>query len=103
MTESSLDLSVRWRKGAPADDRVRRRIVEELRDLSWSLSQLQLLLHDAHQTAGAQHAFLLPRIEARLPIFDAGLRYRLVLTQLDEPRLALMDEDGQKVADITIV
>jgi hypothetical protein len=98
-----LDVDVRWRREAPDDERLRARIVRELHEVAWSLSQLQLLLHDAHQATGAQHAFLLPRMEARLPLFDLGRRYRVVLSHVNEPRLALVDEEGKCIADVKVV
>lgn len=96
-------MDVRWRREAPADEALRRRVAAELREVAWSLSQLQLLLHEAHQATGAQHAFLLPRMEARLPLFDLGVRYRIVLSNVNEPRLALVDEQGVCVADVRLV
>ena len=98
----TLAVRAAWRPAAPSDERVRARIMEELEQASWTLSQMEALLYDAHQLAGVHHAWLLPRLEMRLPLYDLGLRYRLVYTCLDRTRLAVEDDRGRRVADVTL-
>lgn len=92
-----------WRSLAAPEPRIRVRVAEEVRGLAWTLSQMEALLHDAHRAAALEHAFLMPRIELRLPIYDVGRRYRIVLTYVEKPRIALVDEDDRKLADIILV
>ena len=99
----SLHLDVAWQSGAPADPRVRRRVADELHGIAWELTQLQALLHDAHQATGLAHAWLVPKMEVRLPLYDLGLRYRLVLQQVDRPKVVLLDEDGKRIADVRLL
>ena len=99
----SLHLDLAWQSGAPADATVRRRVAEELRGIAWELTQLQALLHDAHQATGLAHAWLVPKMEVRLPLYDVGLRYRVVIQQVDRPRVVLLDEDGRRIADVRLV
>jgi len=87
----------------PADANVRRRVHDEVLAIAWTISELQALVHEAHQRTGLAHAYLAPRLELRLPIFDAGLRYRIVLSQLDEPAAHILDEDGKRVADVRLL
>ena len=96
-------MELAWRRGAPEDDVLRRRVLEEVRVIAWTLSEMQAMLHEAHQRTGLSHAYLAPRLELRLPIFDVGLRYRLVLMNLDEPRVGLFDEDGKRIADVRLL
>lgn len=98
----TLCVHVSWRAHAPTDEKVRARIVEELRQASWTLNQLEALLFDAHHLTAGQHAWMLPRLELRLPLYDVGLRYRLVYQCLDKPRLALQDEKGRRIADVSL-
>jgi hypothetical protein len=88
---------------APADPAQRRRVHDEVAAIAWTLSELQAMLHDAHQRIDFSHPYLSPRVELKLPIFDAGLRYRIVLSQLDEPAAHLLDEDGRRVADVRLL
>jgi hypothetical protein len=97
-------LQIAWRRGmAPTEAFQRRRVHDEVLAIAWTISELQALVHDAHQRTDLSHAYLSPRLELRLPIFDAGLRYRIVLSQQDEPGVHLMDEDGKRVADVRLV
>jgi hypothetical protein len=99
----TLHVQLHWRRGAPADPRLRRRAAEEVRAISWSLSEMQAMLADAHQRTGLAHAYLLPRLELKLPIFDMGARWRIVLTRLDTERIVIVDEDGRAVADVRLL
>lgn len=103
MPETRLEVDVAWRAGAAPDAAVRRRVAEELRAIAWELTQLQALVHDAHQATGLRHAYLVPRMELRLPLFDLGLRYRVVLQQLDRPRVVLQSEAGRTLAEVRFV
>jgi hypothetical protein len=102
MAVPTLSVHLAWHNGAPSDPTVRRRIAEEISAISWTLSQMDQLLWDAHQAAGAEHGFLLPKLELRLPLYDLKLRYRLVHTWLDDSRIELVDEEGRKIADIRL-
>lgn len=99
----SLEMDVAWRPGGPTDPVVRRRVADELRAIAWELTQLQALVHDAHQATGLSHAWLVPKMELRLPLYDLGLRYRVVIQQLDKPRVVLHDEEGRCVADVRLL
>ena len=61
------------------------------------------MVHEAQQRNALQHAYLAPRIELRLPIFDVGLRYKVVLSQVDGPGAHLVDEDGKRVAEVRLL
>lgn len=99
---STLMVDVRWRPGAPSDPAVRRRVAEEIRHVSWALSQMEAMLFDAHQAVGIAHAYLLPRLELRLPLYDLGLRYKLVYTCHEKIVITLVDEKGKRVADVRL-
>lgn len=102
MPRPTLDATLRWRAGVPYDDKLRRRVEAEVRAIAWSLSQLQALVHEAHAMTGLQHAYLLPRMEVRLPIYDEGLRLRVIITLLERPGVGLFDGEGRKVADVVL-
>lgn len=103
MLAPPLQVTLAWRSLAATDSRIRSRVTEEVRGLAWTLSQMEALLHDAHRAAGHEHAFLMPRIELKLPLYDVGRRYRLVLTYVERARISLVDEDDRKLADVTLV
>lgn len=88
---------------APSLPSQRRRVHDEVTAIAWTISELQALVHEAHQRTDLAHAYLAPRLEMRLPIFDAGLRYKIVLSHADEPGVHLLDEDGKRVADVRIL
>ena len=103
MLAPPVHATLTWRSLAATDPRIRARVTEEVRGLAWTLSQMEALLHDAHRAAGMEHAFLMPRIELRLPLYDVGRRYRIVLTYVEKARIAVVDEDDRKLADIVIL
>lgn len=45
----------------------------------------------------------MPRIELRLPLYDARCRLRIVFTHIDVPRIHLADEAGKRLADVLVV
>lgn len=102
MLEPPLQVLVTWRSLVVTDPQLRARLTEEVRQLAWTLSQMEALLHDAHRATACEHAFLMPRIEMRLPLYDLGKRFRIVLAHVDRARISLLDEDGRKVADVTL-
>lgn len=102
MLAPSLQVAVCWRTLATTDPALRARLTAEIRALSWTLNQMEALLDDAHRCTGLEHAYLMPRIELRLPLYDVGLRYRLLLTHVDRARISLVDEEGRKLADVTL-
>ncbi len=93
---------VTWRSLAATDAALRARATEDIRGLWWTLAQTEALLHDAHRVAGHEHAFLMPRIELRLPLYDLDRRLRIVFTHVDGTRIRLVDEHDRKLADITL-
>lgn len=103
MPTPAAQVVLAWRPHAPADATLRARVAEEVRQLAWTLSQMEALAHDAHRAAGHEHAFLMPRLELRLPLFDLGLRYRLVVSCMEKSHIALLDEEGRKVADVSLL
>lgn len=103
MLEPPVQVTLVWRSLAAPEPRIRVRVAEEVRGLAWSLSQMEALLHDAHRATGLEHAFLMPRIELKLPLYDVGRRYRIVLTYVEKARICLVDEDGRKLADVRLL
>lgn len=95
-----VKIRIRWRAEVP--EALRDRIERELESASWCLSELEALLLDAHRVTGMTHAWLAPSFDVRLPLFDAGRRLRLAMTRLDTTRLALLDEDGHRLADVRL-
>lgn len=100
--QPTVTVHVAWRSLAPPDERVRARVVAEMEQVSWTLARFEGMLLDAHQAAGAEHAWLLPRLDLRFPVYEEGLRYRLVCTCLERPRWRLEDTEGRIVADVTL-
>lgn len=98
-----LHVDIAWRSAAPADAALRRRVWEELCAISWDVSQMQALVHDAQQATGLQHAWLVPKMELRLPIYDHGVRYRLVIAHAETPTVWLVDESGKRIADVRLL
>lgn len=96
----SVRLKPRWR--ARLDPELRARLMTELNDCAWAFSEMEALLVDAHRVTGLSHAFLAPSLEMRLPLFDLGRRFRVVMTRLDKTRVALYDEDNNRVLDLSI-
>lgn len=103
MAETALHLDVLWKAGAPRHATVRKRVVEELRSIAWELTQMQALVHDAHQATGYLRGWLSPRMELRLPLYDIGLRYRIVIEEMEPPAVSLVDDAGRHVADVRLV
>lgn len=97
-----LDTRLRWTPAAPDDAALRRRVEAEVREVSWTLSQLQALLHEASLVA-SPHAYLLPRMEVRLPLYDAGVRYRIRIEHVEGPKVTVVDGDGARVADVVLI
>lgn len=102
MLEPPAQAVLTWRSLAATDPHIRARVTEEVRTLSWTLSQMEALLHDAHRVTALEHAFLMPRIVLKLPLYDLGKRYRVVLSHLEKTRITVQDEDGRKLADVTL-
>lgn len=103
MLEPPATVTLVWRSLAATDPVIRARVAEEVRSLAWTLSQMEALLHDAHRATGLEHAFLMPRIELKLPLYDVGRRYRIAFTFVERARIALLDEDGRKLADVRLL
>lgn len=102
MLAPGLQVALRWRSPAATTPSLRARLDEEVRALAWTLNQMEALLDDAHRATGPEHAYLMPCIELRLPLYDLGLRYRLVLTHVDRRRIRLLDEEDRTLADVTL-
>lgn len=98
-----IQVRIAWRAGADAPPELRERIAVELHALAWELSQAEALLQDAMRVAGAERAYLMPRLELRLPIYDAKRRFRVVFSHVDTPLVHLADEAGKRLADVTLV
>jgi hypothetical protein len=103
MLQPVAKVHLSWRDGVALDESLRARLARECELISWPLSEMEALLHDAHRVTGLDHAYLLPRIELRLPLYDLARRYRVVLTLVDKVRIALVDEDGRRAADILLL
>lgn len=92
-----------WRTAADVSPTVRERVAHELHSLAWELSQSEALLHDIIRVAGHERAYLMPRIELRLPLYDEHRRLRIVFSHIDAPRIHLVDEDGKRLADVVLL
>lgn len=97
-----LGIHLAWRDSAPVSEAVRERITREVHDVSWTLNQMETLVFDAHQLAGAHQAWLLPRLELKLPLYDVRRRYKLVCTCLDRCEWHIEDARGRRVADVRL-
>lgn len=100
---STIQVRVRWRRAAKVRAPQRARAAQELSDLAWELSQAEALLADAVRVAGHQRAYLMPRIELRLPLYHARRRLRVVFSHIESTRIELVSEAGKTLADVTIV
>lgn len=98
-----IQVRLNWRTGADASPALRDRVAGELHTLAWELSQAEALLHDVVRVAGHDRAYLMPRIELRLPLYDEHRRLRIVFSHIDAPRIHLVDEDGKRLADVVLV
>ena len=98
----AIQVRLQWRSGADVRPELRARVAAELNALAWELNQAEALLQDAMRVAGHDRAYLMPRIELRLPLFDAQRRLRIVLSHIDAARIHLVDEDGKRLADVLL-
>ena len=98
-----IQVRLNWRAGAETSTPLRQRVSEELDSLAWELSQAEALLHDVVRVAGHERAYLMPRIELRLPLYDEHRRLRIVFSHVDAPRIHLVDEDGKRLADVVLL
>jgi len=98
-----IQVRVEWRADASVTAPERARVMQELADLAWELSQSEALLTDVMRVAGHDRAYLMPRIELRLPLYDAGRRFRIVFSHVEMARIHLVDEAGKQLADVTLV
>lgn len=102
MLEPVAKVHLRWRTDAPADPRLRGRLLEECELIAWPLSQMEALLHDAHQATALEHPWLLPRLELRVPLYDLQRRFRVVISYLEGSRITVVDEGGTSIADVSL-
>lgn len=98
-----ITIRLAWRPGVQLAAPLRERILQEIDALSWELSQTEALLCDLHRVAGHERAWLMPRIELRVPLFDENRRFRLAFSHLEKTRILLVDEEGKRLADVTLV
>lgn len=103
MLVPTVHVHLAWRTGAIPDDALRARVGAEIQQLGWTLSQMETTLYDLHQSTGLSHAYLVPKLELRLPLYDLNKRLRIVLTYLDTSSIVLQDEDGRKLADVRLL
>lgn len=96
----AVRVRTRWR--LKPDPALRERIETELQACAWALSEMEALLLDAHRSTALTHAWLAPCLEMRLPLFDMGRRFRIVMSRHDKTRIGIIDEDGRKVVDVTL-
>ena len=98
-----IQVRLNWRTGADLPAPLRERVSQELEALAWELSQTEALLHDVTGVAGHERAYLMPRIELRLPLYEEHRRLRVVFSHVDAPRIHLVDEQGKRLADVVLV
>lgn len=103
MQLAPIHVRLAWRPGVSLPDAVRERVCREIECLSWELNQTEALLNDLHRVAGQERAWLMPRIELRVPLYDMNRRFRLSFSHIDKTRIVLVDEDAKKLADVTLV
>lgn len=99
----AVQVHVSWRPSSALDETLKKRVEREVEDISWTLSQMEALVDEAHRLTGLEHAFLLPRMELRLPLYDLGKRFRISLNHVEKRRMTLLDEQGRTVADLTLL
>lgn len=97
-----IQVRLHWRSGAHVPAETRERILDELHALAWELTQAEALLADAVRVAGHDRAYLMPRIELRLPLYAEKRRLRIAFTHVDTARIHLVDEEGKRLADVTL-
>lgn len=97
-----IQVKLKWRTAVDASPEMRDRVARELAGLAWELTQAEALHQDAIRVAGHERAYLMPRLELRLPLYDAGRRLRVVFSHIDTPRIHLVDEDGKRLADVLL-
>lgn len=98
----AVQVRLSWRSAVTLDDSLKDRLTNEVEQISWTLSQMEALVDEAHRLTGMEHAYLLPRLELRLPLYDVGKRYRLSLSYVEKRRITLLDDQGRAVADVTL-
>ena len=96
-----IQVRLQWRPN-PLPSELRERVAQELETLSWELTQAEALLTDVMRVAGHERAYLMPRIELRLPLYDERRRLRIVFSHIDAARIHLVDEEGKRLADVTL-
>lgn len=97
-----IQVRLLWRPDAALPSELRQRVAGELGALAWELTQVEALLADVVRIAGHERAYLMPRIELRLPLFDERRRLRIVYSQIDSARIHLVDEEGKRLADVSL-
>ena len=97
-----IQVRVEWRVGYELPPETRERVAREIDGLAWELTQTEALLTDAMRVAGDARAYLMPRIELRLPVYEAGRRLRIIFSHVDAARIHLVDEAGKRMAEITL-
>lgn len=98
-----IQVRLNWRPGVAVPAEIRTHVANELLGLGWELTQGEALLQDAVRLAGHDRAWLMPRLELRLPLYDAQRRFRIVFSHIDAARIHLVDEEGKRLADVVIV
>lgn len=98
-----IQVRLNWRTTADLPALIRERVAQELHTLGWELSGSEALLHDIVRIAGHDRAYLMPRIELQLPLYDERRRLRIVFSHIDAPRIHLVDEDGKRLADVLLL
>ena len=98
-----IQVRLNWRPGAAVPADLRERVARELATLGWELNQGEALLQDADRLAGHERAYLMPRLELRLPLYDAQRRFRIVFSHIDAARIHLVDEEGKRLADVLVL
>lgn len=101
MNLESVHVHVIW--SARIAEPLRARLAHELRQAAWALSETEALLRDAHRATDLSHAYMQPRIELRLPLYEAGRRFKIVFSRPDEMRIELFDERGARLACIKLL
>jgi hypothetical protein len=97
-----IQVRLLWRPAASLPAETRERVANELHVLAWELTQSEALLADIVRVAGHERAYLMPRIELRLPLYDDGRRLRIVFSHIDASRIHVVDEEGKRLADVTL-
>lgn len=93
---------VEWLPGARVGPALRRKVERLLGSLTPVLSEFEADLDGASRRAACGYAWLLPRFELTLPLYEDQAVFRLRMTRLDEPEMLVVTRNGRAVARVRL-